>query len=204
MLAGNATDVVLDPNSGSPRPDTGTDVGNLQIVYAGHPRAQGVFISTNQGQSWNLMTGGVGNPLIVDTTTAERQPGHQPDPQRRRGTDRPGQARPDRQRRRRTRSTRAGSTPPSRPPRRFDGLFVTKDFGENWTQVGIATTLAPVVSDAARPARPMPLQPGHPQQRHHSPVPDHRLNRGTGSHLTIDPTNPNIIYLGGFGGEVSQ
>ena len=26
-------------------------------------------MSTNQGQSWNLMAGGIGNPLIVDRTT---------------------------------------------------------------------------------------------------------------------------------------
>ena len=96
MRAGQATDVVLDPASGhrSTRPS-----GNLQIVYAAF-RGEGVFISPNQGQVWNLMTGGIGNPLIVDIRDQhERQPGRRPDPQRRPGADRPGQAGPDRQRR---------------------------------------------------------------------------------------------------------
>ena len=40
MLAGQATAVVLDPDSGTVlNPDTDTCVqGNLQIVYAAHPR----------------------------------------------------------------------------------------------------------------------------------------------------------------------
>ena len=67
VLAGNATAVVLDQDSGIVLdPTTGTDVqGNLQIVYAGI-EGQGVYMSTNQGQSWTLMTGGVGNPLIIN------------------------------------------------------------------------------------------------------------------------------------------
>ena len=68
MLAGQATDVVLDPDSGTVlNPDTGTDVqGNLQVVYAAI-RGVGVFMSPNQGQVWNQMLGGIGNPLIIDT-----------------------------------------------------------------------------------------------------------------------------------------
>ena len=66
--AGQATDVVLDPDSGTVlNPDTDTTVqGNLQVVYAGI-RGVGVYMSPNQGQVWNLMAGGIGNPLIVDT-----------------------------------------------------------------------------------------------------------------------------------------
>ena len=43
MLAGQATAVVLDPNSGTVlNPDTDTDVqGNLQVVYAAHPTDRG-------------------------------------------------------------------------------------------------------------------------------------------------------------------
>ena len=82
VLAGNATAVVLDQDSGIVLdPTTGTDVqGNLQIVYAGI-EGQGVFMSTNQGQSWTLMAGGVGNPLIVDATTGKNvNPASQPAP----------------------------------------------------------------------------------------------------------------------------
>ena len=39
--------------------------------------AAGVYMSTNQGQSWNLMAGGIGNPLIYDVIyRPERQPSH--------------------------------------------------------------------------------------------------------------------------------
>ena len=73
MLAGQATDVVLDPESGTVLdPDTDTTVqGNLQVVYAAI-RGVGVYMSPNQGQVWSLMAGGVGNPLIVDTVTRRR------------------------------------------------------------------------------------------------------------------------------------
>ena len=122
VLAGNATSVVLDQDSGIVLdPTTGTDVqGNLQIVYAGI-EGQGVYMSTNQGQSWTLMSGGVGNPLIVNMYTGkDTNPGPpgltRREPQRRRGADRPGRRPPRPATPSRTRSTRAGSTRPS-PPR---------------------------------------------------------------------------------------
>src|SRR5262249_55452111 len=70
MLAGQATDVVLDPDSGiTLNPATQTQVqGNLQIVYAAI-RGVGIYMSPNQGQVWNQMLGGVGNPLIFDSFT---------------------------------------------------------------------------------------------------------------------------------------
>ena len=125
-------------------------------------------MSPNQGQVWNLMPGGVGNPLILDIVTDqhERQPGQRPDPQRRPGPDRPGRARPDRQRRRRMPIYGAGSMPPSPPPTaRFDGLFVTKDFGQNWTQVRI-----PTVPDQGYPTSTRPSPPTTSASR----LPDHR------------------------------
>ena len=75
MLAGQATDVVLDSESGTViNPDTNTYVqGNLQVVYAGI-RGVGVYMSPNQGQVWNQMLGGIGNPLIFDTLYAPNGP----------------------------------------------------------------------------------------------------------------------------------
>ena len=63
MRAGQATDLVLDPASATGAPD-----GNLQIIYAAF-RGDGVYISPNRGQVWNQMTGGIGNPLIVNIQT---------------------------------------------------------------------------------------------------------------------------------------
>ena len=59
--------MVLDQDSGTVlNPDTDTTTqGNLQVVYAGI-RGVGVEMSPNQGQIWTLMTGGIGNPLIVN------------------------------------------------------------------------------------------------------------------------------------------
>ena len=103
VLAGNATSVVLDQDSGIVLdPSTDTDVkGNLQIAYAAI-YGQGIFMTTNQGQNWTLMNGGIGNPLIINLPTGrQRQPG-QPnahDPNGTPGQDRPVRPRLDRQRR---------------------------------------------------------------------------------------------------------
>ena len=75
LLAGNATAVVLDADSGTVLdPDTDTQIqGNLQVVYAGFAaptgtrHGSGVYISPNQGTYWTEMNGGVGNPLIANT-----------------------------------------------------------------------------------------------------------------------------------------
>src|SRR5262245_46957418 len=75
MRAGQATDVVLNASSG-----TGAPGGNLQIVY-GAFRGEGVFISPNQGQVWNLMAGNGGNPLLVNPLTQQNvNPLTQPSP----------------------------------------------------------------------------------------------------------------------------
>ena len=72
MLPGQATSVVLDQDSGAVINNANgtTSTGNLQIVYAGI-KGMGVEMSPNQGEIWSLMTGGVGNPLIVNTLTDE-------------------------------------------------------------------------------------------------------------------------------------
>ena len=57
MLPGQATDVVLDLNN--PNPTS----GNVDTVFAAI-RGQGVYRSPNRGQSFNLMTGTIGDPLI--------------------------------------------------------------------------------------------------------------------------------------------
>src|SRR5262249_41618539 len=141
MLAGQATDVVLDPESGAVlNPDTDTAVqGNLQVVYAAI-RGSGVYMSPNQGQVWSLMAGGIGNPLIVDTITGKNtNPANGPTPNGAQG-----------------RIVLAVPTPTgnaaedavyegwlyavvSTPAGALDGIFVTKDFGQNWTEVRIPT-----------------------------------------------------------------
>ena len=196
MLAGNATDVVLDPESGTVLdPSTDTEVqGNLQVVYAGM-EGQGVFMSPNQGQVWNMMAGGVGNPLIIDRFNGVNKnvnPGTSATPNGSQG-----------------RIVLTVPTPTgdalqdaiyegwlyaavSTPTGGFDGLFVTKDFGQNWTQVGLNTLPAINANQQALPTNDI-TQPQYPITF---------SNEGN-AFLTLiaDPTNPNIVYLGSFGGD---
>ena len=76
----------------------------------------------------------------------------------------------------------------------FDGLFVTKDFGQNWTQVGL-TTLPQLSGSLYQPSIPT-----NDITQEEYPI-DIQNQGSLYLTLTIDPTNPNIVYLGGFGGD---
>ncbi len=202
MLAGQATDVVLDPNSGDVlNPDTDTQVkGNLQVVYAafsgGSGAAAGVYISPNQGQVWSQMLGNVGNPLIDDIHTGTNvNPANN-------GTPNGGGGR----------IVLAVPQPSgdaaadavydgwlyaivSTPAGALDGLFVTKDFGQNWTKIRIPT-LPPETSGGTTFNQAIPSnnisQPDYPL------IGSTRFPQGNYNILlTVDPTNPNVIYAGG-------
>ena len=135
-------------------------------------------MSTNQGQSWTLMTGGVGNPLIIDTTTGKNvnpasRTARPPTAPR---ADRPGRPRPDRQRRAGPDLRGLALRGRRHPAGGFDGLFVTKDFGENWTQVQHRTTLPParrnynqaVARSTTRPSSTPPRHPNYADHRRYS------------------------------------
>ena len=197
MLPGQATDVVLDPESGNIlNPDTDTLVqGNLQVVY-GAIRGVGIYLSPNQGQVWNQMLGGIGNPLIDDLNTGKNvNPTAGLNPNGAQG-----------------RIVLAVPTPTgnaaadavyegwlyatvSTPAGALDGIFVTKDFGQNWTQVRIPT-LPPETSGGATYNQAIPSnnvsQPDYPLIGS-TKFPQGNYNIA----MAVDPTNPNIIYVGG-------
>ena len=80
----------------------------------------------------------------------------------------------------------------------FDGLYVTKDFGQNWTKLRIPT-LAPT-SPAGWPRPRHADQRPEPARLRHRRRPGRQRPAGAGQlrrQLAIDPTNPNIVYLGG-------
>ena len=191
MRGGQATDVVLDPAS-----NTGGS-GDLQFIYAGF-RGEGVFFSSNQGQQWNLMAGGVGNPLIYNTyNNTNTNPSTNPSPNGAEGRivlAKPaltGNAVED--------AIYQGwlYAAVATPAGSFFGLFVTKDFGENWTQVRLANipsnTFLGTAFNEAVPTNDV-TQPDYPILGGSGSLP------AQGNYdiaLTIDPTNPNIVYLGG-------
>ena len=197
MLAGNATDVILDQDSAVPlNPDSNpAPNGNLQIVFAGM-EGQGVFMSPNQGQVWNLMAGNTGNPLIVDVDTGLNvNPAAAPNPNGGQGrivlsVPAPtGNALDD--------AIYAGwlYAAVATPTGGFDGLFMTKDFGQNWVQVNIATVPPAANFHQAIPTNDV-TQPNYAITL---------LSQGNlYLTLSVDPSNPNIVYMGSFGNTVND
>jgi subtilisin-like proprotein convertase family protein len=219
VLVGNATAVALDPNSGLPllpisgsspsdpgEPGSPTTVGNLQIVYAGltsGSQGSGVYMSTDQGgvNSWNLMTGATENPLIVDLITDKNV-----NPT---DTNEPSPATPNGAGGRIVLATPAAMASQNYAESEiysgwlyaavvntsggFVGLFLTKDFGENWTHIAL---------DGLPPYGPEPYNQAVPSNNPSNPqyaiTDDNQGEQDLA--LTIDPANPNITYLGGFGG----
>ena len=196
-LAGQATDVELAQNSG-----TGAPGGNLQQVFAAL-RGDGVYFSPNRGQVWTKMAGGVGNPLIQD---GDKDP----------STPIPVTAPVDTPNGPKGRIVLAVPQLTGDPKQdiqyqgwlyatvvttndHLDGVYLTKDFGRNWTRVRIPTL------------PPTPGAGGGNSQVQATPTNDYSAKNpdydvagnavfAQGNYdiaMTIDPTNPNVIYIGG-------
>ena len=187
-----ATDVLLDPASAS------NSTGNLDILYAAF-EGVGVFISSNRGVGLSELFGNVGaDNLIQDAQVAGAAPltvGNIQSPNGNFG--RIILAKPAL-----TNSStenilyqdwlyvaveNANGT--------FKGLYVTKDRGENWTKAQIAsipdTGLVPTVAEPTNDN----LQTNNYDFTNGATVPTQNGN----AHFSkaIDPSNPNIVYLGG-------
>ena len=128
-------------------------------------------MSPNQGQIWTLMTGGIGNPLIFDTATGKPTSTRSTTPTPNGAEGRIALAVP-------APTGNAVEDADLRgwlyaavatPTGGFDGLFVTKDFGENWTEVNIPT-LPPHRHPTTRPSPPTPSARPTPI----TPITDHR------------------------------
>ena len=194
MLAGDATDVVLDLNSG-PINAVSNPTGNLRILYAAL-RGQGVFISQNQGQTWSQLAGGVGKPFLRDPTISPQTPVPVTNPPKDPNGNfgRISLAKP------------ALTGDPlqdqlyqgwlyalvSTPGSALYGVFMTKDFGQNWTQVRLPNL--PRVPTGNRPRAVPSNDIG---------LADYDIGGGISPQLeydqaiVVDASNPNIIYVGG-------
>jgi subtilisin-like proprotein convertase family protein len=206
MRAGQATDVVFDPNSGHVN-TISNPTGNLDVIYAGFA-GDGVYISPNRGGVWNELLGGVGDPLIQDRQFFPSTPIPVNAPS---GTPNGAKGRivlakpaltgtflPD--------GTYVGGDAVkdllyegwlyalvTTPSGHFDGLYMTKDFGQNWTKVRLPDDNGPPVPNGSPNLIPT-NDPTSADYDLFSPL------AGQGNYdtaMAIDPTNPNIVYVGG-------
>jgi subtilisin-like proprotein convertase family protein len=208
--AGQATDVLLDPTSGTVDAFTNPN-GNLQTIYAGlrtdalNGGTSDILVSTNAGdfaQSWSVMSGGVGDPLIQNGDTS---PNHSPIPV----VNNPN---PNGTHGRILLAKPALTGIPVQDliysgwlyalvldtngdfTSNGAGIYLTKDFGQNWTRVRVPflpspsgvqvpptndTTQTDVDVTSSLPAAFGPFS-----------------SQGNFSiSFAIDPTNPNITYI---------
>ena len=210
LKAGQATSVVLDLYSGT-KDANGNPIGNattLFVAFGNDPNGNdGVWKSTNFGQSFALMTGGQGDPEVQNTNSnpAQTVPVNN-DAVSPNGTNG------------RIILTKPNLIPSTSPNAvienqlyegwlyalvvntndTINGLYVTKDAGLNWTKVAIttSTTLEAGV-------------PGTPSNNASDTTVNIVGNYSGGTAntpqgnadlvMTIDPTNPNIVYIGGAG-----
>jgi len=187
-----ATDIILDPKSRS------GSTGNVDIIYAAF-QGVGVFISTNRGQTLSLMAGQQGQDPLIQTAGFPARPLSVGD---------------------------AGATPNGANGRivlgkpaltgnpaqdllyqdwvyaavenidgTFNGLYITKDRGQNWTKVQLLST------PSNSPVTPINPTNNNTVGNSYDPTankPGTNFRNGNSDlTLTIDPTNPNIVYLGG-------
>jgi subtilisin-like proprotein convertase family protein len=200
-----ATDIAFANASG-----TGAPGGSLQILYAAF-QGVGVFMSPNRGQYWSQMNGGAGDALIqtimngrLTTVPVGNAPVVTQTPNGASG--RIVLATPD----------LVPSTDPnaaaenvlyegwvyaavSNPNGSLQGLYVTKDFGYNWTQVQLP--FVPI--GAAQPQVGPPIGIPTNQVINGTSVTQYNPLGQQGNYdiaLAVDPTNPNVVYLAGQAG----
>jgi subtilisin-like proprotein convertase family protein len=205
MRAGQATDIVFDPNSGHVNAIS-NPTGNLDIIY-GAFAGDGVYISPNRGQVWNQLLGGVGDPLIQDgdhlpnSPIAVTSPPSTPNGAKGRIV----LAKPALTGHFLVDGTYVGGDPAKdllyegwlyavvvQPSGHLDGIYLTKDFGQNWTKVRIPT-LAPrststvlyVPSNDIRNPDYDPFGGGNFTQGNYDIA------------AAVNSVNPNILYVGG-------
>jgi large repetitive protein len=197
---GDATDVVLDYNSNSVNA-VNNPTGNVNIIYAAFP-GSGVYISPNRGQVLNQMVGGGVDPLIFDTITQRQVPvNNAVTPTGVAGGGRIVLAKPAL-----FPSTAAKAdlenllyegwlyAAIAGPDGHLDGVYLTKDFGQTWTKLQFSTL----------PDNNLVPRLAAPSNNFNSPnVTYDVLGSRIFPHgnydmaLTVDPNNPNLIYLGG-------
>jgi subtilisin-like proprotein convertase family protein len=193
-----ATDVILDRASATVDA-VSNPTGNVNVIYAAFP-GHGVYISPNRGQTLNLMAGNTADPQIRDGNIVPPStiPLANGGPFGGTGGDMITLATP----------ALVPSTVPNADVENaiyqnwvyaavadanghLDGLYLTKDAGATWTKLDfthVATNTVPYIAV--------------PTNDQNAPIYDvlgdsEFLHADYNVGLAIDPTNPNIAYLGG-------
>jgi subtilisin-like proprotein convertase family protein len=187
LLAGNATDVKFANDSADP------SSGNLDVLF-GAIEGTGVFMSPNQGATWSQLNGGVGLPLIQEGQMVPFTPIPVNAPT---GT-------PNGAKGRISLATPALTGDPladkiyegwvyalvATTGGQLDGLYMSKDFGQNWVQIKIPLLLQ-TTTMLATPSNNETLP--NFSQIGSTMAPQGNYNQS----VTIDPNNPNVVYIGG-------
>jgi hypothetical protein len=182
------TDVTLDPNSASPT------TGNLQIVYAAFPNL-GVYQSSNEGQNLLSISNPIGKDPLLVTSGFPAQPiavANSVTPAV--ASSVVVLAKP----------TLVNSLTENKAYEgwlyaaventngTFNGLYVTKDDGANWTLAQLGNIPG---TGSVKTAIPTNTTTGTDS---YDPTSDQFTTQGAYDlSLTVDPNNPNIVYLGG-------
>ena len=189
-----ATDVVLDLNSATVDA-VSNPTGNVNFLYASFA-SSGVFFSPNRGVRLDSITGNNFDAMIRDAGVAG-----EPAITVNNGTQALSGARIALALPTPLPSTAAGADVENllhegwlyaavTRSGRLVGLFMTKDYGQTWTQIKLSTV--PSVNNAAAQPSNNPNNPNFdPVGSAAWPNADYELA------LTVDPNNPNIVYLGG-------
>jgi subtilisin-like proprotein convertase family protein len=218
----NCTDVVLAPATVS------VSTGNLQNVYAAFRSVNGapggVYLSTNQGASLRLLAGGQGDTLIRDgdvspAGTVNVANGPTPNgnvgrivlavPPLANNHINPTTHLPD--------LVLNAQDPQNliyqgwvyaavvNPNGTFNGLYLTKDTGANWTQVNLPHVQTPLglgtpTNDETNPNHDteggIDQTSGFSNNTAQTSVPGGNGNYALS--LAVDPNNPSVVYLGGL------
>jgi len=186
VRGGTATDVLFAPASAS------VSTGNLQILY-GAFQGEGVFISQDQGSSWNPMAGGVGNPLIRNPDTSGisvAAPSDTPNGAKGRIVLATPFLTGNRVQDLGYEGWLYAAVVTKSGGGSFDGVYLTKDFGQNWTKIALPVVPNPI------PEKQFPTN--NETRPSFNVTGDTLFTQGNYDlSLGIDPNNPNVVYVGG-------
>jgi hypothetical protein len=209
LKSGQATSVALDLYSGT-KDANGNATGSAQTIYVAFgndPANNGVYRSTNFGNSFTLMSGGAGIPVLQNVNTNPTATvGVTNNAATPNGTNgRIILAKP--------------SLVPSTNPNALvenqlyegwvfalvvntndtiNGFYVTKDSGANWTRVAIPTSTTINSNVHGTPSNDATKTTDNIVDNLSFAAPG--VNQGNDDLvMAADPTNPNIVYIGGTG-----